>query len=523
MGLISRGRLFLTQKMMKNKAFFGVLKGTVAAAVAVFAVFGPFGALPVFAAGPGAVVINEVAWAGSADSANDEWIELFNTTGVAVDLSGWTIIDDNGASVYALGGTIAPYGYFVIEDSAAAVNPESAGMIVNLSLANTGDSLVLYDGATQAIDAVNSTGGMWFAGSSATYSSMERINAAGSGDDAANWVNGSGAGSAATASLGSLIIGTPGMLNSASTAPVLGTNVLMNISDSTPDVGGQITVSVNVENAADLFSYGFEIMYNPAVLVYSSVSQGTFLNENGTVATSFQSGLEDGIAGKLLVAEARTIDPESGIDGSGTLFVMTFDVVGGGGAESAFLFGAESFMADLSGDTAAGFTGVSFTPAVSTVAPVTNLQTVEASQRYSIQLSWNPSADATLYRVYRMDAHGTYVLLGETAATLFVDGDAVADGGKIIPNHVYGYRVIAVRDGILSVTADVNGTETRGLKGDNNRSDRVDGKDLDNLARHFAEDDADAGFDALADTTYDGMIDGSDLIDLGINFALTYG
>lgn len=492
-----------------------------AGVVAVSAVFGPFGVLSVRAASPGAVVINEVAWAGSADSANDEWIELYNTTGAAVDLSGWTISDDNGASVYALGGTIAAHGYFLIEDSEVAVNPNVADLIVNLSLANTGDSLVLLDEGAQVIDTVNSSGGMWFAGSSTTYSTMERIDAGESGDDPANW--GDGSGTVATASLGSLIAGTPGGLNSVSSAPVLGTNVLMSVSDSTPDVGGQITVSVNAENAVDLFSYGFEVDYDPAVLVLLAVSQGPFLSESGSVATSFQYGLEDGTPGKLLVAEARTMDPKSGVFGSGMLFDMTFDVIGGGGTQSDISFGADSFIADSSGETLAGYAGGVFTPAVASVDPVTNLQTVEAAQRYSIQLSWNPSADATLYRVYRMNQHGTYVLLGETVSTLFVDGDVVADGGKIIPNHEYGYRVIAVRDAVMSVATDVNGMETRGLKGDNDRSDRVDGRDLDNLARHFALDDTDAGFDPLTDTTYDGMTDGSDLIDLGMTFALTYG
>ena len=34
---------------------------------------------------------------------------------------------------------------------------------------------------------------------------------------------------------------------------------------------------------------------------------------------------------------------------------------------------------------------------------------------------------------------------------------------------------------------------------------------------------SDISFDPLIDTNYDGMIDGSDLIDLGVNFALVYG
>jgi len=197
-------------------------------------------------------------------------------------------------------------------------------------------------------------------------------------------------------------------------------------------------------------------------------------------------------------------------------------VVGGEGLQSDLQFDAESFLADTSGELAADYTDNQFTPAVSTVDPVTNLQSIEAAQRYSIQLSWDPSADATSYKVLRQDPHGVWVELDELTATLFVDSDAVSSGGDIVPTHSYSYRVIAVKGGVESVPVDVSGVDMRGLRGDNDRSDRVDGRDLDNLARHFAEDDTDVNFDALVDTTYDGMIDGSDLIDLGANFALTY-
>ena len=37
------------------------------------------------------VVINEIAWMGSAASASDEWIELKNTTNESINLSGWTL------------------------------------------------------------------------------------------------------------------------------------------------------------------------------------------------------------------------------------------------------------------------------------------------------------------------------------------------------------------------------------------------------------------------------------------------
>jgi hypothetical protein len=97
------------------------------------------------AAQSGSVVINEVAWAGSADSANDEWIELYNPSPAAVDVSGWTINDDHGASVYHLNGTIPSHGYYVVEDAETVIQPLVASGVVNVSLANSGDSLTLLD------------------------------------------------------------------------------------------------------------------------------------------------------------------------------------------------------------------------------------------------------------------------------------------------------------------------------------------------------------------------------------------
>lgn len=476
------------------------------------------------AAAPGAVVISEVAWAGSADSSNDEFIELYNTTGAVVDLSGWTLFDDGVSSV--LNGTIAAHSYFLIEDSEVVVNPNVADLILNLSLANTGDSLSLIDESANVIDTVNSSGGMWFSGNSTTKATMERIDLLAGGDSAANWASSTGSGSSATSSLGSLIIGTPGLQNSvcsgmACAAPS-GAAVSMSVPVGDVFLGDSLTVTVAAENVSDLFSYGTTVTYDPAVLEFSSASVGAFLSAGGVVSTSFQYGLENDLVGRLLIAEARTIDPKVGVSGSGSLYSMTFNVIGGEGLTTMIGFDGDSFVADIAGEFGADFNGMSLDIAVATTDPASGLVAGQGTERYSIVLNWTASPNATSYRVSRQDAHGQYVLLGETAGVTFTDSDAVLTGGNIIPNLNYSYRVIAVRSGVESSAIDVIGVETRGLKGDNNRSDRVDGRDLDSLARNFALTDVSPDFDALTDTTYDAMVDGSDLIDLGANFALTY-
>lgn len=484
--------------------------------------FSLWGGLPnAMAAASGSIVINEVAWAGSADSANDEWIELYNTTGSAIDLTGW-VIEDDGSTTYALNGVIAAGGYFLIEDSETAVNPNVADVVANLSLANTGDTLVLKDDVGAVIDTVNSSGGSWFAGNSGTNASMERIDALFSGDDAGNWATSTGAGSSATASAGSPIVGTPGIVNSTGLPPVTTTDVSMNVLNQTPQVGDTITVNVEVSNVSDLFSYGFEIDYDPSVLVLQSVLPASFLDESGSVATSFQSGLQNGLEGTLLVAEARTIDPKIGVSGSGTLFGVVFDVIGGSGQATDVTFGSESFVADSAGDVGVNLVNGQVTPQSVSVNPVSNVTVSEAASRYSIQLSWDPVSGADAYRVYRKDPHGSFVLLGETASALFLDADGVTNGGNIVPFVTYEYQITALSGGDESQPTPASGFESRGLTGDNDRTDRVDGRDLDRLARHFGETDIDGGFSPLIDTTYDAMIDGSDLIDIGVNFALTY-
>ncbi|MBF8256231.1 MAG: hypothetical protein HW375_1138, partial [Anaerolineales bacterium] len=56
---------------------------------------------------PGAVLINEVAWAGTLASTSDEWIELWNTGPDSIALDGWTLTD-GGDLEAALQGEIAP-------------------------------------------------------------------------------------------------------------------------------------------------------------------------------------------------------------------------------------------------------------------------------------------------------------------------------------------------------------------------------------------------------------------------------
>lgn len=106
--------------------------------------------LPAQAAGDH-VRINEIAWMGTATSANDEWIELYNPTDADVVLDGWRLAAADGQPDIALAGTIAAGGYFLLERTDDETVPGiTADLIYTGSLGNTGETLALFaaDGTT---------------------------------------------------------------------------------------------------------------------------------------------------------------------------------------------------------------------------------------------------------------------------------------------------------------------------------------------------------------------------------------
>lgn len=464
-----------------------------------------------FAYSGGDVVINEISWAGSVDSFNDEYIELYNTTNQTIDLTGWYIEDDATMSYTITSGTIAPHGYFLIEDSEEAVSSAGADAVINLSLANAGDSLILKDNAGVAIDVVNGSGGAWYAGDSTTKATMERVDPNVTVDTADNWADAQSS-NGALASLGSAILGTPGSVNSNYAGS--GTEVVITPASTDANFGEFITLSVDTSSAVDLYAFGFDISYDPAVLNFVSATEGNFLSSDGQ-ATAFSAALEDGVQGTLIAGGARLINPPSGIDGSGKLFDMTFEVVGADGSSSALTFGANSYLADSVSDMPVLFSGAGVSVGGATASPVANLLLNPGVERYSLELTWDANG-ADSYIVNKQMPDGSFVMVDQVTAPSFVDNN------NLVPGVNYAYQVIAVSGATQSAPVEVSGPDGRGLLGDVDRSDRVDGRDIEKLARSFGSTIGDEEYDPLNDTNYDGVIDGSDLIDIGMNFGLTY-
>jgi hypothetical protein len=120
------------------------------------------------------VVINEIAWMGTATSVNDEWLELFNNGTTPITLDGWTLQAVDGSPLISLKGTLSAGGYMLLErtddNSVAGI---TAGIIYSGALGNEGETLVIKNNTEQIIDAVAMTGG-WTAGNASTKETMQK-------------------------------------------------------------------------------------------------------------------------------------------------------------------------------------------------------------------------------------------------------------------------------------------------------------------------------------------------------------
>jgi len=176
------------------------------------------------------VVINEVAWAGTAASPNDEWIELYNRSGEAVDLAGWTLLFGEvliplgrveGATLEVRQTVVPAGGFFLLERSDDGTLADvAADLLYRGTLPNAGTVLRLLDASGAEMDTANKGVDGWAAGNGAgavPYASMERVDPS-AADVPSNWRTHDGSIRIASDALGGAINGTPRAKNSATIA-----------------------------------------------------------------------------------------------------------------------------------------------------------------------------------------------------------------------------------------------------------------------------------------------------------------
>lgn len=173
---------------------------------------------PVYAANVRDVVISEIGWAGTAANTADEWIELYNNTPNAIDLTGWTLSAADGTPSLTLSGTLAGNSYFLLERTDdTTISNVFADQIFTGALSDGGESLQLKDSSGNVIDTANSDSGAWPGGTGGSgdppRASMERISLTAADVDS-NWTTNNGTTRNGTDANGNLINGTPKSANS---------------------------------------------------------------------------------------------------------------------------------------------------------------------------------------------------------------------------------------------------------------------------------------------------------------------
>lgn len=86
------------------------------------------------------IVINELMYSPITRDNNDQYIELYNSGGNAVDLTGWTLGGGIGFTI-PTGTTLAPNSYIVIANNAASLIPRYPNLNANNTLGNFSGNL----------------------------------------------------------------------------------------------------------------------------------------------------------------------------------------------------------------------------------------------------------------------------------------------------------------------------------------------------------------------------------------------
>jgi general secretion pathway protein D len=97
----------------------------------------------------------------------------------------------------------------------------------------------------------------------------------------------------------------------------------LSISPASPTVGAgsNVVLDVNIANVTDLFAFQFDLSFAPGTVSAASIGEGAFLAGGGT--TAFIPGTIDNVGGTIAATADTLIGPGPGVNGSGTLAVLT--------------------------------------------------------------------------------------------------------------------------------------------------------------------------------------------------------
>ncbi len=93
------------------------------------------------------------------------------------------------------------------------------------------------------------------------------------------------------------------------------------------NAGDTFDVTIGIENVSDLFTFSIDLSFDETVVAPKSAGPGAFL---GGCSVCFFAIFPDdpfGVAGMLQFISDTRVGPTTGVSGSGTLAVLTFDAL----------------------------------------------------------------------------------------------------------------------------------------------------------------------------------------------------
>jgi len=247
---------------------------------------------PVYA--PPDVVINEIAWMGTqSNKANDEWIELYNNTDGAIDLTGWKFLVSGAAITWNNTSSIIPaHSYYLLErTNDNAILDVLANAIVTISggLKNSGEKLTLTNSLGEIVDEIDCSAG-WFAGSTASsqYRTMARVSPTQS-STSTNWQTTQSITPKGRPNGGSTLYGSPGYSNFGYW--LLQGDITVSYSNLVQNNSLTLT-KTNSPYAIDYATFvpaGFTLNIDPGVVLYG-VDKSSYINVKGTLNINGSAG-----------------------------------------------------------------------------------------------------------------------------------------------------------------------------------------------------------------------------------------
>ncbi|MFA6094481.1 MAG: right-handed parallel beta-helix repeat-containing protein [Candidatus Paceibacterota bacterium] len=456
------------------------------------------------------VVINEVAWMGTEADANDEWLELYNTTPYDIDLSGWALVNSKatGTPRISLSKTIPAHGYFLLERTDnTSVSDIQADLVYVGALNNSGVILNLNYGST-TIDTTVLVEGSWPGGSNDTGDkrTMERVSPYVGGFDYENWNANTGEIANGKDSKDGYILGTPKSRNSVSTVWYRGetfTEDMILTPEESPyvfegniHVASGTTLTLLPGTIVKFYDNGSWGSYATGLSVEGTIkSLGTSdnpvifteftddsvggdlrssdngeLSEYGTGATEFYSGsvgnvfgytkikkLEDGISAQ---ASSSVVISNSTITGSPytdtvtcrqcTLAIQDTSISGGDSIVNAY-DGAEVTLSDVRAENTTG--GINLYMDSHGIFSDLALSNISGD---ALSIYANSTAQVTRPNISRVDGVGVYVYDNSSAEISDADISYCGAGVEIFGN--------SLASGLMTITnSNISDNEAEGV------------------------------------------------------------